>query len=95
MTSHVLLTLLIMKGFFRCSYIRNILPFSHNVHVVVHLPSVVMTERMEESFSLDEFEASVMENAALPNVDNLTTCTCWGPLYSVCRKEDGTFTAVD
>ena len=45
-----------------------------NVHVrcfVFHLssPSVIMTERMEESFSLDEFETTVVE--MLPHYQTL------------------------
>ncbi|CAB4010988.1 Hypothetical predicted protein, partial [Paramuricea clavata] len=40
----------------------------------------------EGSFSLDDFERSIVENAAaLPNVDNLTTCNCRG----YCLREKG------
>ena len=40
----------------------------------------------EESFSLEDFEAQVIENAAaVPNVDNLTTCSCRG----YCLREKG------
>ena len=66
--------------------------FDHGTFFVIsskHLASVIvviMAEAMEESFSLDEFEASVLENAAaLPNVDNVTTCTCCGH----CLRERG------
>ncbi|CAB4019000.1 Hypothetical predicted protein [Paramuricea clavata] len=45
-----------------------------------------MAEAPEESFSLDEFETSVIENvAAVPNVDNITTCSCRG----YCLRDKG------
>ena len=66
--------------------------FDHGTFFAIcskHIASVIvaiMAEAMEESFSLDEFEASVLENAAtLPNVDNITTCTCRGH----CLRERG------
>lgn len=54
----------------------------HVARVIV----AVMAEAPEESFSLDEFETSVIENvAAVPNVDNITTCSCRG--YCLRDKE--------
>jgi hypothetical protein len=45
-----------------------------------------MAEAHEGSFSLDDFERIIVENAAaLPNVDNLTTCNCRG----YCLREKG------
>ena len=45
-----------------------------------------MSESLEGSFSLDEFEASAIENvAAIPNFDNNTTCSCRG----YCLGENG------
>lgn len=39
----------------------------------------VVAESIEGSFSVDEFELNVLENAAaIPNVDNITTCSCRG-----------------
>ena len=47
---------------------------------------VAMAESFEGSFSLDEFEASVLENvAAIPNLDNITVCSCRG----FCLREKG------
>ena len=39
----------------------------------------IMAEGVEESFLLDEYGRSAIESmAAVPNVDNLTTCSCGG-----------------
>ena len=94
MTSQVLLSLLIMNIFFRCFCLLNILPMTATLtvslrlceHCCTHRVSI-MEKRLEESLSPDElFETSVVESAAaLPNVDNLTTCTCRGH----CLREKG------
>jgi hypothetical protein len=45
-----------------------------------------MAEALGESFSLEELERNELENAAaLPNVDNLTICSCRG----FCLRERG------
>ena len=45
-----------------------------------------MSEPLEGSISLDELEASAIENvAAIPNFDNNTTCSCRG----YCLPENG------
>ena len=44
------------------------------------------SESFERSFSLDDFEASATENvAAVPNLDNITICSCRGH----CLQERG------
>ncbi len=48
--------------------------------------AAAMAESLQRSFSLDEFEASVIENvAAVPNLDPNTTCSCRGH----CLRENG------
>jgi hypothetical protein len=48
--------------------------------------AAAMAESLQGSFSLDEFEASVIENvAAVPNLDRNTTCSCRGH----CLRENG------
>ena len=68
--------------------------FNHETSCAVYLSAKrvasvvvdVMAEAMEESFSHDKFETSVLESAAaLPNVDNITTCNCRGH----CLRERG------
>jgi hypothetical protein len=45
--------------------------------------AAAMAESLQGSFSLDEFEASVIENvAAVPNLDRNTTCSCRGHCIS-------------
>ena len=62
-----------------------LMPYIHqrqSVAVVI----VVMAESFEGSFSLDDFEASAIESAAaVPNLDNITTCSCRG----YCLREKG------
>ena len=46
---------------------------------IVAVIAVDMAESIEGSFSVDEFENSLIENAAaVPNVDNVTTCSSRG-----------------
>ena len=54
-------------------------------HIVIVIVAV-MAEALEESFSLEEFERNELENAAaVPNLDNMTTCSCRG----LCLRERG------
>ena len=46
----------------------------------------IMADALEESFTLEDLEISQIEElATLPNVDNITTCTCRGH----CLRERG------
>lgn len=45
-----------------------------------------MAEAIEGSFLLEDFEASILENAeVVPNLDNITVCKCRGH----CLREEG------
>ena len=53
---------------------------------IVRVIAVDMAESLEGSFSVHEFENSLIENAAaVPNVDNVTTCSCRG----YCLRDKG------
>ena len=46
-----------------------------------------MAEANEGSFLLEDFEASILENAAVvPNLDNITVCKCTGHCLRVGRN---------